>query len=487
MAPALSFAADSEFFVEIGDDVKKDEAPAHWSELVAKHKTLLGKLKMYPKDVMQNGQSLTTRMQAGPIASKVAALKVCNKLFAADVPCFVIEGVNDAPPTAMMHLNDTNNTKVASGGGGLPWLSPSAGAREISAPTPIKGEDTAIDGSQRLGSTELPTKNSAPKTDVKGEVKLPWLMEKKAEEAKKAQEEEDKADAADADKAEKDAEVAANAKKRAQVQVAEAIRVPLTQTDNLEDQIRVSALPELKPSFGMRQLRDETTELGNVNSGAGWLSVGNFVNEEIASSMWEEVRNANRKQAKSLNMKIERPAVASDNDQITLSVGPFANSAEALNFCRGGLQAGERGLHCGFVANDAGIANGKLLALNAHSDAYAERSARQRPRENPPVEASAASVAKLSPASGPSKQYWVQVVTADSQMQALKQWEQVKSGNKEVIGNLRSSVSASATDKNSYVVRVGPIAENDQAIRVCSQLQKRNVECRVLLYSQGNI
>ncbi|MBY0406393.1 MAG: SPOR domain-containing protein, partial [Rickettsiales bacterium] len=123
-------------------------------------------------------------------------------------------------------------------------------------------------------------------------------------------------------------------------------------------------------------------------------------------------------------------------------------------------------------------ASGQLLALNnAHSSAYAERG-RKKPSENP-------AEAKLAPAAGPAKQYWVQVVSAGSQMQALKEWEQLKASNTEIVGNLRSSVSSA--DKRNYVVRVGPIAENDQAIRICSQLQKRNVECRVLMYSRGGV
>ncbi len=471
LAPAASFAAADEYFVEVGDDVKKEDAQTQWQAMVDKNKSLLGKLKLYPKDVMQDGNLVTTRMQAGPITSKAQAVKICNHLFAKDVPCFVIEGVNEAPPTAMMHLNQSG--QIAASGGSLPWLSPSSGGStgnsEIQAAPAIKGEDTAIDGSPRSSLEDKPS-------SVKGEVKLPWLEKQKADEAKAQQAKEDAADG----------EQAADApKKKAEVQVAEAIRVPLTETHDFEDKIRVSALPELKPSFGTHKLQDQSAEMGNVNSGAGWLDVGNFASEEIASSMWDEVRAANRKQAKTLNMRISSPAVASkDGKNTTLSVGPFANSAEALNFCRSGLQASDRGLQCSFVANDAGMANNKLLALNAHADAYAHR---RRPQENPPVAmaSAAASVAKLAPAAGPSKQYWVQVVTADSQMQALKQWEQLKSANAEVIGDLRSSVSASATDKNSYVVRVGPIAENDKAIRVCSQLQKRNVECRVLLYSRG--
>ena len=455
VVPSISFAAEDAYFVEVGDDVTKDDAQAQWQALVNKNKNLLGKLTLYPKDIVQDGAQMTTRMQAGPIASKAQALKICNKLFAQDVSCFVIEGVNNAPPTAMMHLNQ--GERMATNNGALPWFSNHGS--DIAAAPRVKGEDTAIDGSERAE-----TKDVKP-VSTKGDVKLPWLEPKKTE-AK-----------------DEDQDTNTGTHKKAEVQVAEAIRVPLTETHDITDQIRVSALPELKPSFGTRQLQDQSAEMGNVNSGKGWLDVSGFANEEIAASMWEEVRSANRKQAKTLNMRVSRPAVAASDHNTTLSVGPFANSAEALNFCRSGLQAGDRGLQCSFVANDAGVANAKVMALNAHADAYAQR---RRPPENPVIVATdAQNVAKLAPAAGPSRQYWVQVVTADSQMEALKQWEQVKNDNATLIGDLRSSVSAAANDKSSYVVRVGPIVENDKAIRMCSELQKRNVECRVLLYSRG--
>lgn len=477
MTPAMVHAAEDEYFVEVGDDVQKDDAQGQWNALVSKHKNLLGKLKLYPKDVVQNNGPMVTRLQAGPIASKTAALKICNKLFAADVACFVIEGVNDIPPTAMMHLNETS--QMAASSGTLPWLAVKNTNTVAAAAVPAeKPAEELVDWAQNA-----PVARRVEAEPVKGNVVLPWLTEKQAAEDKAAAEKiaEDEANNEQADIE------AANTKRKAQVQVAEAIRVPLTETNTLEDRIRVSALPELRPTFGAPTMKDESNEMGNVNSGAGWLNVGNFVNEEIASSMWEEVRSANKKQSKSLNMKVSEAKASASGDKATLSVGPFANSAEAYNFCRSGLQANERGLRCSFVANDTGIANNKVLALNAHADAYNER---RRPRENPSAqlaEGGPAKLGNLSPASGPSKQYWVQVVSADSQLQALKKWEQVKAANSEVIGDLRSSVSTSSTDKSSYVVRVGPIAENDQAIRVCSQLQKRNVECRVLLYSRGSI
>ncbi|MBY0408337.1 MAG: SPOR domain-containing protein, partial [Rickettsiales bacterium] len=332
---STAFAAQDEYFVEVGDDVRKEDAEQTWGALVAKHK-MLAKLKLYPKDILQGEQQVTTRLQAGPITSKAQALKICTKLFKADVPCFVIEGVNDVPPAAMMHLNQKNG--VMASNGSLPWLS--AKADVIAAPV-VKGEDTASDGSQREVA-------EAKKEDKESSsfFSLPWMDDEDEKEEAKA---EKPAEKSSDRKVPQEQELAA---KQAKVQVAEAIRVPLTQTNTLEDEIRVRALPELKPSFGIRQLRDESNEMGTLNSGAGWLNVGDFVNEEIASSMWEEVRSANRKQVKNVNMRMEKAAVDKSDTKTTLAVGPFANSAEAYKFCRSGLQANERGLRCSFVAND---------------------------------------------------------------------------------------------------------------------------------------
>jgi len=288
MLPAASFAAANEYFVEVGNDVKKEDAAKEWGALVASNKSLLSKLKLYPKDVLQDGQPVTTRMQAGPILSKAQALKICAKLFAKDVSCFVIEGVNYAPPTAMVHLNE-HGTLAANGS--LPWLS---GSSRVGAAPVIKADEGEIDGSAReVAQREV----SEP---VKGLVALPWLEAKKVE----------------APMMYESMAINEAPNKKAEVQVAEAIRVPLTQTVDLEDAIRVSALPELKPSFGIRQLRDESNEMGTVNSGAGWLDVGSFVNEEIASSLWEEVLSANRKQAKTLNIRVSHAAGASEKDKI---------------------------------------------------------------------------------------------------------------------------------------------------------------------------
>ena len=486
-----AMAAEQEYFVEIGTDIPKDKVESEWNTLRGKYK-VLSKLKLFPKEVIQGGQSVATRMQAGPISQKTAALKICNKLFASDVPCFVIEGVGDVPPTAMMNMNDS--ATVAATDGKLPWLSSKA---EVAPAPPVK--ETSLFSLPWMSDEEEKKAEEKP-----AEVKE--TKEAKAEEPRRERKRPvENTDVADAKAAQKETkplvselEKEMTSKREANVQVAEAIRVPLSDDGRVAPSggIAVSELGDLKPSYGTPRTSDGTEDAGSAKSGAGWLDVSNFLNEEVATSLWDEVRSANSKKAKGLQAKVQQ--TADKESKATLSVGPFASSEDAYRFCREGLQAKDRGLICRFAPNDSGIANNKMLTLpSGRSEAYnamrsnasapatnvASNSTRRRPMQNP-----GQNPGELSPSAGvPGNQYWVQVVSAGSQMEALKKWEGVKSQHGEVIGGLRSSVSTSATDKSTYVVRVGPIANNDDAIRVCSQLQKRNVECRVLLYSAGNI
>lgn len=470
--------SEQEYFVELGEELAKDEVEAKWEELRSKHKTQLGKLKLFPKDVIREGRSVGVRMQAGPIPLKTAASKICSKMFSVDVPCFVIEGVNDMPPMALMDLNDSGAKVPAAGISSradvaaapavkeeasffeLPWLKSEKKAQQPAADAAPVQEKPAQQESQR----KRPTENIQQAELSKPEPKLEPLLQE-AEQPKRA----------------------------AKVQVAEAIRVPLSDDSRLSPSgsILVNSLPELKPSAGAPAARYEGTqdaaqpeETGSEDSGAGRLAVAGFLNDEVATSLWDEIRSAYPKKAKPLQASVEEQPGAA-NRQATLMVATFASSKQALDFCREQIQAKERGLSCQFMPNDSGVASNQTLTLNpARGDAYQARRAstsaaaveRRRPTQNPPSE--------LSPSAGvPANQYWVQVATGASQMDALKKWDTVKADHAEVLGALRSSVSQSSTDKSTYVVRVGPIMNNDDAIRVCSQLQKRNVECRVLLYS----
>lgn len=366
---SLSFAlaaapcfAEGDFYVELGkDSASKEQAQGDWQALVAKHQSLLGKLRFYPKSVISNGAAVATRIQAGPIASKARAQKICAKLFSDDMPCFVIEGNGEAPPSEVMTLSE----KSAS----LPWL-------------------------------------------AKAEAALPWLASKPDE-------------------------------RQGKVQVAEAIRVPLSNRSADQGTISVS---ELKPTF-RKPVAGNPPE---AKAGANWLTLDGFANEEVATSFWDEARSALPKKDRSLHVRVMKPMMAASG--ASLGVGPFASGGDADAFCEK-IQAKDRGLSCNYAGGETRVADNNHLG-------------------------------SLAPAAGSRRQYWVQVLSAPDQMGALRQWESMKAANADVLNGMRSSVSAAA-DKHDFVVRVGPIAGNDDAVQFCSKLQGRGIDCRVLLYKVG--
>lgn len=404
--PAIAQEAET-YYLEIGGDFAQGDAEKTWDALVAKHKSLLSGLKMFPKAVMENGQVVNTRIQAGPVASKPKAQRICNRLFASNMPCFVIEGLNQAAIT----------TSSLNAGAGQPTT---------------------------FGSAPL-VKETAP---------LPWVM-KTPEPAQDASE-----------------------NKEADVHVAEAIRVPLSE-DTVsqappQQQVQIRTLPPIAP---LPQASNEKLDVEPDAGGAGWLSVASFPDEDIAVAFWEEVRAAAPVKAKSLRVRILRPLMLGQKDTTSLNIGPFANSGDAYEFCHEDIQARDRGLTCSFGSKEPGIdlqAPGRY-SPHSRSEAYEMRRTeltRRRLAENPPLQ------------QDEFRQYWVQIASAATQAEAMKMHDEIREKNGDLLEGTRSSISASAEEKR-FVVRVGPIQSNNTAVNLCGKLQERNVKCRVILFTGG--
>ena len=290
LSPAVSFAANS-YYVEIGGDGTKDEAVKQWNDLAQKHKTLLGKLHFYPKAVIHSGSTVSTRIQAGPIATKEKAQKICTKLFKEDVPCFVIEGLGSAPPTSMMNMSE-ESVKVVQ----LPWLSVAE-----APPAPVQELPVA-------DSTNAPA--PAPK------------------------------------KGKKQADV--------EVAEAIRVPLTQEQDQQRNAKVMVKSLPDIKPAFASAHDGDSKYADESDDSGPGWLVIESFPAKDIAASFWEETRHANRKQVKKLRVRILQPVLGGGEPKTSLNIGPFTSSSAAYDFCRKGIQAKDRGLSCHFSTTAPG-------------------------------------------------------------------------------------------------------------------------------------
>lgn len=159
---------------------------------------------------------------------------------------------------------------------------------------------------------------------------------------------------------------------KAEVEVARAIHVPLTESEQPQNaHVVVTALPDIEVDKNA-PYPDESTD-----SGPGWLVVAAFPDEDVANAFWEEARATAPKQAKKLHASTLKPlAAAHEKSTTTLNIGSFASSSDAYKFCRERLQAGDRGLTCSFSNARPGGESSE------HGEAYARR----RPVQNPPAQ-----------------------------------------------------------------------------------------------------
>lgn len=398
MPPAPVFAED--YYIELGTDAGDMDAKKTWDELVGQHKQLLGGLSFYPKEVIQAGTTVGTRIQAGPIADKAKAQAVCKRLFAKKVPCFVMEGLSIAPGM-VMNLTEKASEKPVTVTP-LPWIT------EVPPP----GPDTTSEISQ-LPIAETPAANP-----------------------------------------------------EANVEVAEAIRVPLSNSEQLPQ--TVEAVPaaqaaELPPPVetvlpSVPVVETPPPPPPVVKEIPGWLTVEAFASEDKASSFWQEVHTAAPEKTAPLEVKIVKPLVARGQPMASLIIGPFAGSKEAYDFCRDSIQAKDSGLLCRFEGDAAAAPVDPIVSQPVVLQSAADQ----------PV------------AAQPAVMYWVQLISAPNQKEAMRQWELVRTGNQDILAGMHGSISAWPDDPNNYVVRVGPIDGQVNAAALCGQLRSRGINCRVL-------
>lgn len=110
------------------------------------------------------------------------------------------------------------------------------------------------------------------------------------------------------------------------------------------------------------------------------------------------------------------------------------------------------------------------------------------PSDRPEPERKAAAVAAPSPAptatQAPStKVYRVQLAAARSEDAARKEWDRLRRGNLDLLGDLGLSVTKvdlGSTKGIFYRLRAGPLANDGEARTLCKALAKRKVGCLVV-------
>jgi len=102
------------YYVELGRFPNESKATQNWQQLLDDQTSLLDELEPYPRPVIHEGRQVLFHLYAGPLEGKQEATKLCQRLFAADIACFVVEGLPAAPQRRQAQSDKDL---------GLPWLS----------------------------------------------------------------------------------------------------------------------------------------------------------------------------------------------------------------------------------------------------------------------------------------------------------------------------------------------------------------------------
>lgn len=423
---ATAYAADS-YYIEIGKPSSVGEARAQWSDLSKKYKSMLGKLTFYPKSVINEQGETNNIIQAGPITEKEKAQKICNKLFAKDIPCFVLEGIENSPPTMSIGISQASNaTSSSENSFSFPWKNVG------SAPQESDTQDS---------STE------------------------------------------------------------ANVDVAQAIAVPLSGNSNDEDVAEPEEKTPVKPLLITENRTPPKAAVKNFSANefnsreTGGLIIKKFPNEKSANKFWNYVNDKLPDLVDGLNVRIQRSLLANNNSGVQIKVYPFPNGEAAASFCAQAVNDFGEVLECHYdvsnalVSNVARVPSETTLENSQRTNSYIERrqlfqqsqsSQRRLPSQQSEIQESNSSIDIQELPEQSDKIFWAQVAIADNKDEANHRWEDIKKKNAALVKGVSSKLTSSSSAYAKYSVRLGSFDSEDDANKLCDKLQLKGVDCLVV-------
>jgi hypothetical protein len=224
--------------------------------------------------------------------------------------------------------------------------------------------------------------------------------------------------------------------KKAKVDVAEAIAVPVT-----EEVVTVGAPVEIR-SF------EDSAAAPVVANVPGWLSVEPFLDEARAQQFWADLKKQAPNESRVLSFRLIRPLVSHDIPKVILALGSFESENAAMRYCRDNIPSSQY-LECRFSKEPPqGMAPQDAIATRNPDNDFAL--------------------------------YWAQVLSEKSQDRALEKWEKIRTDNDDILADMRSQITTSIATPGTYTVRIGPLKSKSKAAKLCDTLKSRKVACSLV-------
>ncbi|NDF12082.1 MAG: hypothetical protein EB060_04610 [Proteobacteria bacterium] len=240
----------------------------------------------------------------------------------------------------------------------------------------------------------------------------------------------------------------AEAAKQGTVEVAEAVRVPLSTPRN----VRVVAVPDAKPNFDLRSGGWFGSDKSEGARGY-WIELASFANEEDAFQLFDKTI---AREGLSLRMKTQSMDNPDGTKSLALRVGNFNNSQDAAQACTLFKQGA---LTCSVIYELGKGVPIKSLAFQPEKHTADSFTYDANPDRTI---------------------YWLQLGSFKDESEVLKHWKELSEKHKDVLNALKLSIYVPKTfglKDARYQMRAGPLYSRFDASDRCHKLKDRDVTC----------
>lgn len=416
---AKVYAAET-YYIEVGKPSSIEEIHEEWSDLTKKYRSLLGKLNFYPKATISQEGETTNTIQAGPIREKARAQKICNKLFSNNTPCFVIEGIENKPPTMSIRVSQA---ATQPGDTVFPWHVNDAPPEQ---PAP--------------SSPRANGRKSEAKVDVAEAIAVPLSNH---------------------------ADTAMNDNR------------PAPEPEIIQDDQPQSA--NLVRNFSQQEfasMESGALVVNGFSSEEQASSFWNYVNSEfpdMVNGLRVRIqRPMLASNGRAAQIKIHPFASgAAAQAFCNQAVNGFGISLEC-HYEASNPQASSNSSNNNFENDESAHTSAYAQRRQFQRRAPAGQNARVL---DVPRHQSAIEIQEL-PEQG--KIYWAQVAIAESKGEATHRWNDIKKKNAAALKGVNSKLSVSSSAYAKYSMRLGSFENENDANSLCDKLQARGVDCLVV-------
>ncbi len=549
VASVISFngaaLAEGSFLLQLGTFESNDEAARKWTDVKAANRDIVGALDGKISEVMlPSDPAPSFRTQAGPVTTRKEARELCKQLQSRNVDCLVVEtafAATDLTPEMAGDIAPSPNVSsqpvdVTRASQPAPAVAPRASSADeqititdtvvvegvpavpvVAAPAPVAAAPavTASAVVPREQGTVLASDPESSDDDSynPNDVKKPSFFRGSYRHSSNAPVTRDRATVAaaapapepreddrpgffsrlfgssDADKPKE----TPPANIRGSVEVAEAIRVPLSSSNEVQDEpVTIEPVIEVvKPAPGMVLVPEKARP---ASPHLYWAQMSYFSTEKVAYEFNEHLRKYLPREMSNVRHRVNRP-FGNKNKRASLRVGAFYSQDDVKAVC---AEARSQGFRCTTIRDvvtdvpeiaTSRVGKRKYLSPLDAVEIPGYRAPKNAVPAPAPVPKASIEVdgqpVTPAPAGAPVAVsdtgiggQWVELGQFDSAQLAWNRWKEVQESVPE-IGKARAAITGALGGK-SFQLKAGPFATDVDAEKVCKSVVKSGNNCSVI-------